>query len=66
MFRADTRFVSDHVEIHYDIDVKAREVGDRPGVGLERPPALNDDPPYIATLLDVIQEHAAPWHRVRV
>ncbi len=32
MFRADTRFVSDHVEILYDIDVKAREVGDRPGV----------------------------------
>jgi ferrochelatase len=54
-------FVSDHVEILYDIDVKAREVADRLGVRLERPPALNDDPLYIATLVDVIEEHAARW-----
>ena len=28
---------------------------------LERPPALNDDPRYIATLVEVIEERAAPW-----
>ena len=59
-------FVSDHVEILYDIDVKAREVADQLGVRLERPPALNCDPLYIATLVDVIEEHAAPWQPVLV
>jgi ferrochelatase len=54
-------FVSDHVEILFDIDIKAREVADRLGVRLERPPALNTDPLYIATLVEVITEHAAPW-----
>jgi ferrochelatase len=58
-------FVSDHVEILFDIDVKARAVADELGVRLERPPALNDDPLYIATLVDVIEEHAAPWVAAR-
>jgi ferrochelatase len=59
-------FVSDHVEILYDIDVKAREVADGLGVRLERPPALNDDPLYIATLVEVIEERAAPWLSARI
>jgi len=54
-------FLCDHVEILYDIDVRAREVADGLGVRLERPPALNDDPRYIATLVEVIEERAAPW-----
>jgi ferrochelatase len=58
-------FVSDHVEILYDIDVKARAVADGLGVRLERPPALNDDPLYIATLVEVIEERAAPWLSAR-
>ena len=58
-------FVSDHVEVLYDIDVKARAVADRLGVRLERPPALNDDPRYIATLVEVIEERAAPWFSAR-
>ena len=59
-------FVSDHVEILYDIDVKARAVADGLGVRLERPPALNDDPLYIATLVEVIEERAAPWLSARI
>ena len=54
-------FVSDHVEILFDIDVKAREVAGALGMRLERPPALNDDPRFIGTLAAVIAEHAAPW-----
>ena len=37
-------FVSDHVEILFDIDRKAAAVAAGLGVRLERPPALNDDP----------------------
>ena len=48
-------FVADHVEILYDIDIKAQAVAKELGIRLERPPALNDDPLYIATLVDLIR-----------
>jgi ferrochelatase len=59
-------FVSDHVEILFDIDIKAREAAETHGMRLERPPALNDDPLFVATLAEVIEEHAAPWLSARV
>ena len=49
-------FVSDHVEILYDIDIKAQGVARELGVRLERPPALNDDPLYIETLAELIEK----------
>lgn len=54
-------FVSDHVEILYDIDIKAQAAAREHGVRLERPPSLNDDPLYIDTLCDLITQRAAPW-----
>jgi ferrochelatase len=48
-------FVSDHVEILFDIDVRAREIADGLGMRLERPPALNDDPVFIATLAELVR-----------
>jgi ferrochelatase len=51
-------FVSDHVEILYDIDIKAQGVAQELGMRLERPPALNDDPLYIETLVGLIRERA--------
>ncbi|MCS7007488.1 MAG: ferrochelatase, partial [Gaiellaceae bacterium] len=43
-------FVSDHVEILFDLDVQARSAAQALGIRLERPPALNDDPVFIAAL----------------
>ncbi|GIV95688.1 MAG: ferrochelatase [Herpetosiphonaceae bacterium] len=54
-------FVSDHVEILYDIDIKAQAVARELGVRLERPPALNTDPLFIEQLADLIRERAATW-----
>jgi ferrochelatase len=54
-------FVSDHVEILYDIDIQAQEVAQEHGVTLVRPPALNDDPLYIETLVKLIEDAAQPW-----
>jgi len=54
-------FVSDHVEILYDIDIKAQAVARELGIRLERPPALNEDPLYIQTLVDLIKARAARW-----
>jgi ferrochelatase len=47
-------FVSDHVELLFDIDVRARAIADEAGIRLERPPALNDDPVFIATLAELV------------
>ena len=52
-------FVSDHVEILFDIDIRAKEVADELGVRLERPPALNNDPVFIAALADLVRGRAA-------
>jgi ferrochelatase len=54
-------FVSDHVEILFDIDIQAQEAAQANGVRLERPPALNDDPLYIQTLVDLIENRAQRW-----
>ena len=48
-------FVSDHVELLFDVDVRARAVADGLGVRLERPPALNDDPVFIDALAELVE-----------
>jgi ferrochelatase len=54
-------FVSDHVEILFDIDIKAQALARELGVRLERPPALNLDPLFIETLAGLVREHSARW-----
>jgi ferrochelatase len=54
-------FVSDHVEILFDIDHRARAIADELGMRLERPPALNDDPLFVGALATVVRERAARW-----
>ncbi len=54
-------FVSDHVEILYDIDIKAQALAKELGLRLERPPALNLDPLFIGTLADQVHRHSAGW-----
>jgi ferrochelatase len=54
-------FVSDHVELLFDVDVRARRIADDLGIRLERPPALNDDPGFVATLAELVRERAGPW-----
>ncbi len=48
-------FVSDHVEILFDIDRRAAEVAAGLGMRLERPPALNDDPVFIGALAELVR-----------
>ena len=48
-------FVSDHVELLFDVDVRARRVAERVGVRLERPPALNDDPRFVEALAEIVR-----------
>jgi ferrochelatase len=54
-------FVSDHVELLYDVDVRARGVADEVGIRLERPPALNDDPVFVEALAELVRSRATKW-----
>jgi ferrochelatase len=54
-------FVADHVEVLFDVDVKARAVADRLGMRLVRPPSLNDDPVFVAALAHIVRARAARW-----
>lgn len=47
-------FVSDHLEILYDIDMEAQAVAKDLGIHLERTPSLNTDPKYMQTLTEAI------------
>lgn len=59
-------FISDHVEILYDIDIEAQRAARAAGVRLERPPAVNDDPAFLASLASVIRRAAAALEKGRV
>jgi ferrochelatase len=48
-------FVSDHLEVLYDIDVEAQVVAAEVGINLVRTASLNDDPTFIAVLADVVR-----------
>ena len=47
-------FVSDHLEILWDIDVEARERAAELGLGLDRIESLNDDPAFIRGLAELV------------
>jgi len=47
-------FVSDHLEVLYDLDIEARQTARELGIHLERTPSLNTDPLYMKTLSDVV------------
>ncbi len=54
-------FVSDHVELLFDVDHRARAIAERLGMTLVRPPALNDDPVFVAALAELVRECAEGW-----
>jgi protoporphyrin/coproporphyrin ferrochelatase len=48
-------FVSDHLEVLYDVDVDARDIAERAGKQLVRTASLNDDPELIEVLASVVR-----------
>jgi ferrochelatase len=49
-------FVSDHLEILWDLDIEARERAAELGLELDRIESLNDDPAFIRALAEVVQK----------
>lgn len=52
-------FVSDHLEVLYDLDIEARRVAEGAGVAFERTESLGTDPDFIAMLADLVRQAAA-------
>lgn len=47
-------FVSDHLEVLYDIDIECQKLAQELDIHLERTASLNDDPLFIEALADVV------------
>ncbi len=47
-------FVSDHLEVLYDLDVEAKAAADRAGLAFGRTAVVNDDPAVMAALAERI------------
>ncbi len=52
-------FVSDHLEVLYDIDIEARQVAEEAGLALARTTSLDDDPRFVAVLADTVRAAVA-------
>jgi ferrochelatase len=51
-------FVSDHLEVLFDIDIEAQGVADELGLNLVRTTSLNADPEFISVLANLVVERA--------
>ncbi|MBA2773137.1 MAG: ferrochelatase [Nocardioidaceae bacterium] len=52
-------FVSDHMEVAYDLDTEARATAERLGLAFQRAAAPGVHPAFVATVRDLLQERAA-------
>lgn len=52
-------FLSDHLEVLYDVDIAFRRLAESKGMQLERMAMLNAGPALITTLASLIEEHQA-------
>ena len=52
-------FVSEHLEVLYDIDIEARQVAEGVDLALTRTTSLDDDPRFVAMLADTIRAAAS-------
>ena len=58
-------FVSDHIEVLYDLDCEAAEVSRSIGLPLARAESVNDDPRFLDMMADVVLRTIARYERGR-
>ncbi len=56
-------FVSDHLEILYDLDIEAKQLASEAGIRLERTEMPNDDPEFLRAVAAAIRDHVAEEDR---
>jgi len=53
-------FVSDHIEVLFDLDVEAREAAEEAGVGLVRAGTAGTHPAFVGMIRELVQERLDP------
>lgn len=53
-------FISDHLELLYDLDIEARETAERLGMAFDRAESLNTDPAFIDAMAAAVQRAVEP------
>ena len=53
-------FVSDHMEVVYDLDIEARAVADELGLSFERAAAAGTHPAFVGAIRELVQERLDP------
>ena len=53
-------FVTDHVEVIWDLDTEAKETAEEQGLAFRRVATSGTDPRFVAALADIVQEHLDP------
>ncbi|HST26423.1 MAG TPA: ferrochelatase [Gaiellaceae bacterium] len=53
-------FVSDHMEVLFDLDIEARETAEEAGVNLVRAGTVGTHPAFVAMIRELIQERLDP------
>jgi ferrochelatase len=53
-------FVSDHMEVLYDLDVEARELAGELGLGFARASTASTHPAFVAMIRELVQERLSP------
>jgi protoporphyrin/coproporphyrin ferrochelatase len=61
---APVGFVSDHLEILWDLDIEAREKAAELGLELDRIESLNDDPAFIHALAALVEKASGDGRRI--
>jgi ferrochelatase len=52
-------FVSDHMEVLWDLDTEAMEAAEEAGIKAVRTPTPGIDPAYVSGLIDLVEERLA-------
>lgn len=59
-------FVSDHLEVRYDLDVEAAEQAEKLGIRMVRAATVGTDPRFVAMVHELVRERANPGTPARV
>jgi ferrochelatase len=59
-------FVSDHMEVLFDLDTEAKETCDRLGLGMARVPSVGTHPAFVKMICELLQERIENWPTRRV
>jgi ferrochelatase len=59
-------FVSDHLEVIWDLDNEARETAEKLGMGYARAATPGTDPRFVAMVRELVEERTAAAHRRRL